>query len=79
MHSGQLTGTLGNKRRAQRFFADAVLAFSDDPGPANLERYLAASRALEESRRARRKRQRGRPRIGGAGAAVARDATGLPS
>jgi len=40
-------------QRALRQFADAVLAFSDDPGPANLERYLAASSALEESRRAR--------------------------
>jgi hypothetical protein len=34
-----------------RQFSDAVIAFSDDPGPENLERYLAASRALEESRR----------------------------
>jgi hypothetical protein len=51
MKHGQRTGTLGTARRAQRLFADAVLAFSDDPGPANLERYLAASRALEESRR----------------------------
>jgi len=32
-------------------FVDAVVAFSDDPGPANLERYLEASRSLEESRR----------------------------
>jgi hypothetical protein len=48
--------------RAQRHFADAVLAFSDDPGPANLERYLAASSALEQSRRARRHRRRARPR-----------------
>ncbi len=52
MKHGQRTGTLSTARRAQRLFADAVLAFSDDPGPANLERYLAASRALEESRRA---------------------------
>jgi hypothetical protein len=34
-----------------RQFSDAVIAFSDDPGPENLERYLAASHALEESRR----------------------------
>ena len=38
-------------RGAHRQFVDAVHAFSDDPGPANLERYLAASRALEESKR----------------------------
>jgi hypothetical protein len=25
-------------------------AFSDEPGPANLERYLGASRSLEEAR-----------------------------
>ena len=31
-------------------FVDAVLAFSDDPDPANLSRYLTASRVLEESR-----------------------------
>jgi hypothetical protein len=30
-------------------FVEAVHAFSDDPGPANLARYLAASRSLEES------------------------------
>jgi hypothetical protein len=76
MKHGQLTGRLGTTRRAQRLFAEAVLAFSDDPGPANLERYLAASRGLEESRRARRGR---RTRIGGAGAVLARDATGLHS
>jgi hypothetical protein len=35
---------------AFRQFADALVAFSEDPGPANLERYLVASRALEESR-----------------------------
>jgi hypothetical protein len=39
------------ERSALRRFVDAVLAFSKDPGPANLERYLAASRSLEESRR----------------------------
>ncbi len=34
-----------------RRFVDAVRGFSEDPGPASLERYLAASRALEESKR----------------------------
>lgn len=38
------------ERIAFRQFADGVLALSHDPGPTNLERYLAASRALEESR-----------------------------
>jgi len=37
-------------------FVDAVLAFSEDPRPANLERYLAASRAVEEARAAARPR-----------------------
>lgn len=37
-------------RDALRQFVDAVVAFSDDPVPANLERYLAASRSLEEAR-----------------------------
>jgi hypothetical protein len=36
------------QRQAFREFAEAVHAFSDDPGPFNLARYLAASRALEE-------------------------------
>jgi hypothetical protein len=39
-----------NEHEAFRQFVDAVLDFSDEPEPANLERYLAASRALEESR-----------------------------
>jgi hypothetical protein len=33
-----------------RRFVKAVLAFAVDPGPANVERYLAASRALEKER-----------------------------
>jgi hypothetical protein len=37
-------------RGALQQFVDAVLAFSDEPGQANLERYLAASRSLEEAR-----------------------------
>jgi hypothetical protein len=37
-------------RDALRQFVEAVVAFSDEPGPANLERYLAASRSLEEAR-----------------------------
>jgi len=37
------------QQKALHDFREAVLAFSDDPGPFNLERYLAASRALEES------------------------------
>jgi hypothetical protein len=50
---------------AVEHFVDAVVAFSDDPGPANLERYLEASRSLEESRgrgQERRKRFSGSPR-----------------
>jgi hypothetical protein len=44
------------ERNSVRQFVDAVLAFSVDPGPANLERYLAASRSLEESRRPKQTR-----------------------
>jgi phage-related protein len=39
------------ERTALQRFVDAVVAFSNDPTPANLERYLSASRSLEESRR----------------------------
>jgi hypothetical protein len=31
-------------------FVEAVVAFSDEPSQTNLERYLAASRLLEEAR-----------------------------
>jgi hypothetical protein len=41
---------------ALRHFTAVVVAFAADPGPANLERYLAASRALEASH--------GRPAVG---------------
>lgn len=34
-----------------RQFVDAVRGFSEDPGPASLKRYLAASRALEDAKR----------------------------
>jgi hypothetical protein len=49
---------------AVRKLVAAVVALSDDPGPVNVERYLAASRALEESRpkRARRARTKTAPR-----------------
>jgi hypothetical protein len=46
-------GLAPSERNAIRKFVDAVRALSDDPGPANLERYLAASLELEESRRPR--------------------------
>jgi hypothetical protein len=41
-----------NQRSLELQFRDAVLAFSDDPTPSNLARYLAASRALAEAPRA---------------------------
>jgi hypothetical protein len=41
-------------RSAHRQFLDAVLAFSDDPGPENLVPYLAANRDLERSKRSGR-------------------------
>jgi hypothetical protein len=58
------------KPAALQSFVEAVVALSDNPGPENLERYLAASRALDESRPARvraRSRTKGaaraRPRL----------------
>jgi hypothetical protein len=33
-----------------RVFVEAVLALSDDPRPENIDRYLVASRALEDTR-----------------------------
>jgi hypothetical protein len=39
------------KTSAVRRFVDAVVALSDDPRPDNIERYLVASRALEDFRR----------------------------
>ena len=59
---------------AVEHFVDAVVAFSDDPGPANLERYLRASRSLEESRTptgSQRKRVAGAPRRVSQGGAAA--------
>ena len=41
------------QRHAFARFREAITAFSDDPSPDNLVRYLAASRALDESRRPR--------------------------
>ena len=49
MSAGRLTA----EQRALREFIGAVVAFSGDPGPDNLERYLEASRALDELRRPR--------------------------
>ncbi|MDP9307918.1 MAG: hypothetical protein M3P15_06385, partial [Actinomycetota bacterium] len=37
-------------RDALQHFVEAVVAFSDEPSQTNLERYLAASRSLEEAR-----------------------------
>ena len=41
---------------AIRRFVEAVLAVSEDPQPETVERYLVASRALEESRSRRKPR-----------------------
>jgi hypothetical protein len=64
---------------AVEHFVAAVVAFSEDPGPANLERYLRASRSLEESRSgnvsqrnvSQRKRVAGAPRRVAQGGAAA--------
>jgi hypothetical protein len=39
------------ERTSLRRFQDALYAFSNDPTPSNLQRYLAASRALAEAPR----------------------------
>ena len=51
---------------ARRRFVEAVIAFGDDPGPDNLERYFAASRRLEELRRRPEVRKQLRPQLQGA-------------
>jgi hypothetical protein len=43
---------------AARRFVETVLALSDDPRPENVERYLVASRALEDLRSRREPRSR---------------------
>jgi hypothetical protein len=58
------------EQTAFRQFIEAVVALSEDPEPANVERYLAASRELEESQRSRQTPPRARRRTRGAGAAV---------
>jgi hypothetical protein len=45
----------GIEKRVRRLFYDAVLTFSVDPGPENLERYLAASKVLAGLRRSRQR------------------------
>jgi hypothetical protein len=45
-----------SKRARRDRFADAVLAFAAEPTPANVVRYLIASRALEDEPRRRRQR-----------------------
>jgi hypothetical protein len=45
------------KPAAVRAFVEAVLALSDDPQRANVERYLRASHVLEDSRSRRRSRE----------------------
>jgi hypothetical protein len=44
-----MTLTASPQGSALRRFVAAVHDFSDDPGPENLERYLEASRELEEA------------------------------
>jgi hypothetical protein len=51
------------ERLAHRQFAEALAAFAVDPGPDNLDAYLAASRSLEEARRRRQKAAKRRPQL----------------
>jgi hypothetical protein len=60
------------EQSAVRQFVDAVLDFSEDPGPVNLVRYLAASRALEESQRAAQTAPQARTRSKGSRAVARR-------
>jgi hypothetical protein len=55
-----------------------VLAFAADPGPANLKRYLAASRSLEKSRRAVTPSSTA-PNVGGAGVRLGEEQFAAPS
>jgi hypothetical protein len=52
----RIAGGLSPEPSAVRRFVDAVLAVSEDPQPENVERYLVASRALEDSRSRRKPR-----------------------
>ena len=61
------------ERDSFREFVNAVLALSDDPEPTNVERYLEASRALEETQRSRQTRPRARARSEGVRAVVQRE------
>jgi hypothetical protein len=54
------------EEHARRRFVEAVIAFAADPGPDNLERYFAASRSLEESRRRPKVKKQLRPQLQGA-------------
>lgn len=46
-----MVGHVPDERTTEyRRFVQEVLEFAVDPGPANVERYLAASRALENDR-----------------------------
>ncbi len=46
-----MTGDLSPERRKALIrFHDALVGLSDDPSPDNVEQYLAASRALEDTR-----------------------------
>ena len=53
------------EEHARRRFVAAVIAFGNDPGPDNLERYFAASRGLEESRGRPEVRKQLRPQLQG--------------
>ena len=67
------------ERSAFRQFVDALRAFSDDQGPANLVGYLAASRALEESRRSGETPGQTRPRTKRSSAVARKRSTGAIS
>jgi hypothetical protein len=49
------------ERIAYRQFVEALADFAADPGPDNLQRYLAASGSLEEARRRRQRAAKRRP------------------
>ena len=55
-HGEALDMTRDRSRRGTRDrFADALFAFAAEPTPANIVRYLTASRALEEEPRRRQR------------------------
>jgi hypothetical protein len=64
MEAGMVGHVPDERPTEYRQFVQAVLDFAVDPVPANVERYLAASRSLEKERFAAPQRSEPRPACG---------------